>query len=60
MICEKHPMLEWPHGTCAGPGCSLSARTALLQRDIRELQIAVQSRDAHIISLYDYLTQKED
>lgn len=22
MVCEKHPLTEWPHDDCSGPGCN--------------------------------------
>lgn len=56
MICERHPWLSWPHAECAGPGCPQSAAIPLMRHQVRNLQIAVRSRDALIVESYYALT----
>lgn len=45
MVCEQHPELEWPHGDCAGPGCSRSAQVRLIQGKRRFAAQALRERD---------------
>ena len=52
MICETHPWLPWPHDECGGPGCPPDAAVGLMQQRVRALQIAVQAREAMIVSAY--------
>lgn len=43
--CEEHPWLDWPHGGCAGPGCPIASRPALVELKIRLLTQALTERD---------------
>lgn len=52
MVCELHPWLPWPHDECSGLGCPPSAGVGIMRQKVRALQIAVQAREAMIVSAY--------
>ena len=60
LICEKHPHLDWPHGSCSGPGLHRSERLGIMRHKIIQLEQEIRERDSLMGHLAMRVTELAD